>query len=266
MRKKRRKHYIKKQPSQRTRGWEYVSKWYDGMVGESGSIHHEYIIPIVMKNLSLRTGGDVLDLGCGQGVLAPYVRKAGGNYTGIDISPSLIKHAMNRHKNDGTFLVGDVHSLKKQKEIDGGSFDSAVFLLSLQDMRYPRRAIDSAVWALKPGGVLVMLLTHPAFRIPRQSGWGYDEKRKLLYRRVDSYLSPLDVPLRKDRKTNRTLTRSFHRPLSEYMTTLIKNDMIVTSFEEIPTQVKTGTMITKAEERALSEIPLFLEISARKSM
>jgi hypothetical protein len=37
---------------------------------------------------------------------------------------------------------------------------------------------------------MVLLLTHPCFRVPRQSGWGWDEQRKLQYRRVDRYLTP----------------------------------------------------------------------------
>ena len=36
-------------------------------------------------------------------------------------------------------------------------------------------ALASAAWALRPGGRLALLLTHPCFRIPRQSGWGWDE-------------------------------------------------------------------------------------------
>ena len=34
-------------------------------------------------------------------------------------------------------------------------------------------------------------MTQPAFRQPRDSGWGYDVGRKLAYRRIDGYLNPV---------------------------------------------------------------------------
>jgi hypothetical protein len=45
--------------------------------------------------------------------------------------------------------------------------------------------VASAAWALQPGGRLVLLLTHPCFRIPRQSNWDWDQGSRLRYRRVD---------------------------------------------------------------------------------
>ena len=262
--KKRRQRRTRSTPRQKALGWEYVSKWYDGMVGEEGSIHHAHIMPTVLELLSINTGDHILDLGCGQGVLAPHVKKAGGQYTGVDISPSLVRSARSRHSKNGTFIEGDVHNLKRQSKIRQGSFESAVFLLSIQDMRYPKKAIDSAAWSLKDNGRIVILMTHPAFRIPRQSGWGQDSKRKLIYRRIDSYLSPLDVPLKKDRRTGKTLTRSYHRPLQTYLSEIFRHDLVITDFREIPAPIKKGTSISRAEVRVLKEIPLFLAISAMK--
>jgi len=43
--------------------------------------------------------------------------------------------------------------------------------------------------------VLVIVLNHPCFRIPRQSGWGIDEKNKLQFRKVIKYMSPMEIPL-----------------------------------------------------------------------
>ena len=59
-------------------------------------------------------------------------------------------------------------------------------------------------------------MTHPCFRVPRQSGEGWDEQRKLLYRRVDRYLSPLAVPM-KAYAGGRAATWSYHRPLEDYV-------------------------------------------------
>jgi hypothetical protein len=56
--------------------------------------------------------------------------------------------------------------------------------------------LRSAAWLLRPRGRLAILMTHPCFRVPRQSGWRWDASRRLQYRRVDRYLTKLDVPIK----------------------------------------------------------------------
>jgi hypothetical protein len=122
---------------------------------------------------------------------------------------------------------------------------------------------DSVSWALKKSSRLVLLMTHPAFRVPRQSGWGWDEGRKLRYRRVDRYLTPLPVPL-KPFPGEKGVSRSFHRPLQLYVNGLAGCDYWVDRLEEIPTYKKARGPRAKAENLANSEIPLFLGIRARR--
>src|SRR5205807_2443790 len=112
-----------------------------------------------------------------------------------DASPRLIQITSRRHGARGRFLLGDARALAATPGLAGASFDGVVFMLSLQDMDPLDAVLASAAWALRPGGRLVLLLGHPAFRVPRQSGWGWDAGRKLRYRRVDRYLTPLPVPM-----------------------------------------------------------------------
>ena len=170
----------------RKQGWDPLADWYDGWMGQQGSRHHRFLaLPAVLSLLQLKSGDRLLDLGAGQGVLAPYIVEQKVNYTGIELSPRLVRMARKRHGRVGTFIRADVRRLQFGRRITAESFHTAVFLLSLQDMDPLEDALRSAAWALMPGGRLVMLLTHPCFRIPRQSGWGWDNKRKLRFRRVD---------------------------------------------------------------------------------
>src|SRR5262245_34296944 len=89
-------------------------------------------------------------------------------------------------------------------------------------------------WALRSGGRLVILMTHPCFRVPRQSGWGWDEERKLRFRRVDRYLTPLAVPL-KPYAGGRGATRSYHRPLEAYVSGLANRGLLIDRLLETPT-------------------------------
>lgn len=242
--------------------WEGVAEWYDGWVGPEGSMHHQKLaIPAVMGLLNLQPGERMLDIACGQGALAATVAEASGHYEGVDASPALIQKARAYHNTKAVFHIGDARKLAELPSLTAGKFDAAVFMLSIQDIDPLQPALASAAAMLKPGGRLVLLMTHPCFRIPRQSGWGYDEGRKLLFRRVDAYMSAMAIPL------NEGATRSFHRPLSEYINGLGAAGLLVDAMKEIPTYKKADAKSARsqAEQRANEEFPLFLGLRARKA-
>ena len=107
-------------------------------------------------------------------------------------------------------------------------------------------------------------MTHPCFRVPRQSGWGWDEGRKLRYRRVDRYLTPLAVPL-KTYPGGRGATRSYHRPLEAYVSALAKCGLLIDRLRELPTyQIAPEGSHARAENLANREFPVFLGLRAWK--
>jgi ubiquinone/menaquinone biosynthesis C-methylase UbiE len=243
------------------KGWDNLAGWYDGWVGKEGSKHHQRMaIPAALSLLALQPGEHVLDIGCGQGVFAPSVREAGAHYTGVDVSPALLELARKHHGREGRFYEADACRLQASKDLRPASFDAAVFILSIQDINPLDAALRGAAWSLKPGGRLAIVMTHPAFRIPRQSGWGYDENRKLTFRRVDRYLTPLSVPL-KPYPGQSGVSISFHRPISAYINGLAAYGLSVDAMHEIPSyKADDGA----AENPAEKEIPLFMSLRARK--
>lgn len=246
--------------------WENLAGWYDGWVGPEGSEHHRRLaLPTVLELLNLQPGESVLDLGAGSGVLAPSVHAAGADYTGVDLSPKLLAYARCYHGQQGRFLAGDSRSLAKVAGLEAAFFDAVTFLLSIQDMNPLEEVLRSAAFALKPGGRLVILMTHPCFRIPRQSGWGWDEGRKLRFRRVDRYLTALAVPLKAYRGEQPGVSRSFHRPLEDYINGLGKCGLLVDCLREVPGyRLPPPGPNRKADQTAREEIPLFLGLRARK--
>ncbi len=252
-----------KQAKKSGSSWDAVAQWYDGWMGKQGSVHHrELAIPALLALLKPQPQECLLDVGAGQGVLAPYVIEQGVSYLGLDASKKLIAQARRYHRN-GRFLVGDARRLQRVEGLHKESMDTAVFLLSIQDMDPLAEVLRSVSWVLKPNGRLVIVMTHPCFRIPRQSGWGWDQGRKLRYRRVDSYLSPLQVPMTGNGR--RQKTRSYHRPLQAYINGLAECGLMIDQIQEIPVnQVITQKLGNKADKRANDEIPLFLGIRANK--
>lgn len=249
-----------------SRSWDAVANWYIGWAGAEGSRHHrELAIPAAMKLLALGPGERLLDIGCGAGALAPSVIAAGAHYSGIDKSRRLIAHGRRHHGNEVPLLVGDAARLASSSSLRREGFDAASFLLSLQDIDPLEAALASARWALRPGGRLVILMTHPCFRIPRQSGWGWDEARGLRYRRMDRYLTPLDIPMQEyGRKGSRGrgTTRSYHRPLQSYVSALADAGFVIDALNEIPAPLPPGE--TRALRLSSEEFPLFLAIRALK--
>ena len=244
--------------------WERVATWYDGWVGDRGSAYHrELAIPAVMDLLQPQVGDAVLDVGGGQGVLAPYLAEAGASVTVVDASAKLIAAAKRRHARlrGLRFLVGDARRLAAVAGLNEASFDAAVFMLSIQDMDGLEDVMRSLDWALRPAARVVLLLTHPAFRQPRHSGWGFDEGRKLTYRRVDAYLGEMAVPMKS--LGGGLPTRSFHRPISTYVNALAEIGLATDAMLEIPDlppQQRPGR--TRGDARANAEIPIFLGLRA----
>lgn len=248
----------------RETSWEAVATWYDGWVGDRGSAYHrELAIPAVMDLLQPQPNEEVLDVGGGQGVLAPYLADAGARVTVVDASLKLVSAAKRRHRSvrGARFLTGDARRLPAVAGLTEATFDAATFLLSIQDMDPLEDVVRGVDWALKPSARVVLLMTHPAFRQPRHSGWGFDEGRKLTYRRIDAYLGEMAVPMKA--LGGGMPTRSFHRPISTYVNALAEIGLATDAMLEIPDlppQQRPGR--TRGDARANAEIPIFLGLRA----
>jgi ubiquinone/menaquinone biosynthesis C-methylase UbiE len=249
----------------RETSWERVAAWYDGWVGDHGSTYHrELAIPAVLDLLQPRRGEQILDVGGGQGVLAPYLVEAGARVTVVDASARLVAAAKRRHARlrDAEFLVGDARRLPAVAGLEPATFDAAVFLLSIQDMDPLDDVLRGVDWALRPVARVAVLMTHPAFRQPRHSGWGYDNERKLTYRRIDGYLGEMAVPMKS--LGGGLPTRSFHRPISAYVNALARAGFATDAMLELPDlpPERRPGKAARGDARANAEIPIFLGLRA----
>lgn len=249
----------------RETSWDQVATWYDGWVGDRGSEYHrELAIPATMDLLRPQRGEAILDLGGGQGVLAPHLADAGAKVTVVDASPKLIAAAQRRHARlpGVRFVVADARRLPSVAALEAGAHDAAVLLLSIQDMDPLEDVVRGLDWALAPHGRVVMLMTHPAFRQPRHSGWGFDEGRQLTYRRIDGYLTPMAVPMKS--LGGGEPTRSFHRPIGAYVNALGDVGFAVDALLELPDlpPERRPGRAARGDARAQAEIPIFLGLRA----
>lgn len=244
----------------RSQSWDAVAHWYAGWTGTNGSRYHRRLaVPLLLELLDPKAGERIADLGCGPGILASPLAERGASMVGIDLSPRLIGEARKNHGRSARFLVGDATRLPRHADLPEGGFDGACFLLSIQDINPLDAALAEAARLLRHGGRLAIVMLHPCFRVPRQSGWGWDEGRGLKFRRLDSYLTPLAVPMQSHQ---RGTTRSYHRPLGVYAEALNLAGLALTGIKEVGDLPGQGD--SKADRRAAGEFPLFLGLRAVK--
>lgn len=112
-----------------------------------------------MRKRSLERLGDVLGkrvllAGVGTGLDIPLL-PSGGKYTGLDITPAMLRYAERRirHHQDITLQQGDVMAMP----FGNNEFDAVVMHLILAVVPDPERALREAARVTKPGGRVLIL-------------------------------------------------------------------------------------------------------------
>lgn len=277
-------------------GWEHVAAWYDALVGEGHSDHHAaVIVPGTLRLLSLTAGEQLLDVACGEGVLARAAAGLGVRVVGVDASPGLIASARRRGGRLERYVVGDAQRLEALEELSqatpAGGFDAASCVMALMNIESIEAVFRGVRRLLAPHGRFVAVTLHPAFRAPGQTSWQWEGRERSQepagqarrggasragargtvrqYRRVDGYLTPYAQPIvmnpgavARGRRAVTTVTH--HRPLQAYVAALARCGFVVDAIEEWPShRVSEPGPRADEENRARREIPLFLAWRAR---
>lgn len=97
----------------------------------------------------------ILDVGCGDGLLALCLAGQGAHVTGIDVSPPMIAAAQRRfarHGNDAYLAVAEVEALPFAAD----TFDAVIVNAVLCFIENPESALREMARVLKPGGTLII--------------------------------------------------------------------------------------------------------------
>lgn len=245
--------------------WGGVADWYEGHLERPGTYHETVIAPNVLRLLASQKGKPILEIGCGEGYVARLLKKEGHTIVGSDISKELIQKA--RMHDD--HIPYHVAAAKKLAFSGDGVFSAVLAVLALQNMESIEPVFLETARVLQPRGRFVVVLNHPAFRIPKRSSWGFDIKTGVQYRRLDGYLSAsrerLDMTPGRKQSGELRYTFSFHRSLQDYSKALSGAGFAITRMEEwISSKASEPGPRSEAENRARKEFPLFLAIEAVK--
>ena len=247
--------------------WNNVANWYTDHLAGAQTYQKTIIFPEALRLLDPKKNGTYLDIACGEGSFLRLLRLRAkdASLRGIDAAPELISAAKRQAGPDQltNFYVGDASAFAPL--FPPRSFDGATCLMAIQNIEDVDGVCRSAARVLRPGATLVLVMNHPCFRAPQQSGWGFDEARKIQYRRMDRYATPYAQPIiAHPGKAPSVKTLSYHRPLAAYVNALAKAGFVVDQLEEWASDKTSDSgPRAKAENFARQEFPLFLALRAR---
>ncbi|MBC8570411.1 class I SAM-dependent methyltransferase [Zongyangia hominis] len=150
--------------------------------------HDQEKIHRILDACAIAPTDRVLDIACGTGVLAPYLRERNpAAVTAIDLSPQMIARAREKHPEGVRFLCGDVLELR------GETFDVCIVYSAFPHFLEPERLIQKAWELLSPGGRLVVAHSQSRAQINAVHGGSASEISMGLMEasRLQSLMEPL---------------------------------------------------------------------------
>ncbi|MFZ5376225.1 MAG: class I SAM-dependent methyltransferase [Patescibacteria group bacterium] len=257
--------------------WQNVGDWYHKLVGSAGHYYHQHtILPYLKQNWPIKPGESILDLGCGQGVFARFLDNWLDNYiyVGVDLAENLLAQAKSALKNSQKshyfFKSNAARPLEKilQPTLDLAKikkFDKIICLLALQNMSNGAGCIDNIGKLLKTTGNAVLIINHPCFRVPRQSGWEVNLNNKSQQRWISHYLTSIKIPIISNPgEENSPVTWSYHHSLQDYSGWFSDAGLTIEKIAELTSDKQSQGKMAKSENRGRAEIPLFMAIHLRK--
>lgn len=135
---------------------ELAHRWWDPD-GPQKALHA--LNPVRLRYVAGRVrlrDAEVLDVGCGGGLLSEALAGEGARVTAIDLAPDLLKMARLHGLESGVrveYRLAPVETLADERP---ASFDAITCMEMLEHVPDPASVIDACARLLKPGGTLVL--------------------------------------------------------------------------------------------------------------
>jgi len=116
---------------------------------------HRYVGAPIENLLRAHNARKIVDLGCGNGAFTHYLAVKEFDVTGLDFSTSAIKIARENYSSNGAkFAQHDLMDQLPPEHFE--AYDAVVSVEVVEHLLLPRKLVQAARQALKPGGVFIM--------------------------------------------------------------------------------------------------------------
>ena len=174
--------------------------------GDTGDLTRQFLLtPTILELLGEVAGQRVLDAGCGQGYLTRLLARSGAHVVSVEPADALIAYAREREAAEPLGISYEQADLTTWRW-GGPPFDAAVASMVLMDITDDRAALAACLQALRPGGRLVIAISHPCFE---ESDSAFAAMGQIATR---EYFEHYVIPQRWGARV--------HRPLSHYLNAL----------------------------------------------
>jgi arsenite methyltransferase len=131
---------------------ETFDEWAENGHAESMESDHGNVVEQVVKEMGIRPGDQILDLGCGSGWATRLLARAapGAGAVGIDVARRMIAHAEELH--DLTSRARYEHGTFEELDFPDGKFERAFSMEALYYAVDLERALTELLRVLKPSG------------------------------------------------------------------------------------------------------------------
>jgi SAM-dependent methyltransferase len=204
-------------------GWDESADAWIAALGEGGDWARQNVLdPALLERIVQRRYRRAVDVGCGEGRMCRMLQARAIQTVGIDPTAALLERARALDQS-GDYRTASAEAMP----FADGEFDLVLSCLTLIDIPDFRQAYREMVRVLEPGGTL-LIANLTSFTSTTASGSVRDSDGRFLYFPVDRYLD--EFPMWVARKGLRI--ESWHRPLSAYMSELLRHGLRLVHFDE----------------------------------
>ncbi len=157
---------------------------------------------VIVRNLELRPGMKVLDIGCGPGRLTiPIAQQIGpqGEVVAVDIQAGMLRRAQEKAQAAQLANIRFLQAAAGEGKLERSQYDRALLVTVLGEIQDRERALQEIYAALKPGGILSVteLIFDPHFQrrdtVLRLAGAAGFREKKFLGNRI-AFTMSLEKP------------------------------------------------------------------------
>jgi 2-polyprenyl-3-methyl-5-hydroxy-6-metoxy-1,4-benzoquinol methylase len=216
-----------------------AAAWDARMADEGNDFVNVLCWPAILRLMAPQAGQCVLDAACGNGIYSRRLAALGAKVTAFDFSEELIKLSESRTSNKDfqiNYQVIDATDENALLKLGNQMFDTVICNMALFDIADIEPFFRALPELLKPGGVFIFSLTHPAFNnastVHLVEQTDEEGEIKTVYSvKISRYMTPYQahgLALRGQTKPQ----VYFERPLHYYLNLGFQAGFVMDGFEE----------------------------------